>query len=218
MSADESRIFPPPFDAPRKGGGTLRITDVDQLLVLAAEHAGVAPRRLDRRRLEAALRTIGAPPLHAERAVMVLAARARQRRTQALRAGMRRTRAFVGLLVVVFVLALYGVRLEHKLVQKLRVAHARAAELRTARAAVRALAVRRVATGIALAEQDALALELEQVEDRASLVKRRYDDAANDYDAAVRGFPTTPFAHLVGLPSRLPMSWEPDAPGAPRHP
>lgn len=214
MSSDEQRAFPPPFDARRPDGTSLRIVDVDALIALAAEHAGVPTRRLDRRKLEAGLVLVDPPPMHAERARMVFVGRARQRRIRALRAGIRRTRAIVVLVLLVLATLVYGVRLEHKLGQKLRVARARGAALAEAREAARRLDARRAEGGLSLDARDALTAEFEQAEDRVSQVKRRYDDAANDYDSAVRGFPTEPFVRLVGLPPRLPMSWQPGAPGA----
>lgn len=212
MSENEAHLFPPPFEAFRKNGEPVRIDDVDALLALAAEHAGVPLRRLDRRKLEAALRTIAAPPLHRERAAMVLVGRARQRRTQALRAGIRRTRATVVVVLVMLAMLVYGFRLERTLQKKLRVARARAGELIAAREAARAIDQRLAAPGLDMAARDELSLELERAEDRVAVVKGRYDDAANDYDFAVRGFVTEAFVRLVSLPRRLPMSWERDAP------
>lgn len=204
MTDPEAHIFPPPFDGKRPGGQVVRIRDVDALLDLAAEHAGVAKDRLDRRRLESALHMIGAPHLHVERATMVLAGRARQARRIAMQRSVARTKAIAGLVVVAIALTLYGFRLRARLRGKLTRAEQAGSALAEARGARDALRARTDDTAL-----------IDQADDRVSVARRHYDEAANDYDASVRGFPTTPFVRLVGLPERIPMSWERDAPGEP---
>lgn len=196
----------------------MRVSDVDALLALAAEHAGVPLERLDRRKLESALRAMGAPPMHRERATMVLVGRARQRRTQALRAGIRRTRASVFVLLALLGMLFYGLRLERRLGHKLRVVRARAAELVRARRETAAIDRQLAMAGLDMETHDRLARVLDQAEDRVAVVKRRYDDAASDYDFAVRGPVVEVFVRMVSLPARVPMSWERDAPGRVDHP
>ena len=203
-----SPVFPPPFEASAPDGSTVRIDDVDVLLKLAAQHAKVPLSRLDRRKLEAALKTIHAPALHAERAVMVFVGRKRQQRLASVRLGVRRIRAFALALLAIVVASVYSYRLEKRLGAKLE--RARAAEVvyvrerRVANAALRQLE----AAGLGAEGRATRETALDAAEDRTANARRRYDALANDYDTAIRGFPTMPFARLVGLPPRVPMSWE----------
>lgn len=207
MSDAAPHVFPPAFDGKRPGGTTVRIADVDALLALASEHAGVPLARLDRRTLEQALHMIGAPPLHTERATMVHAGRARQARRRAMATRVWRTKALGWVALGMLVLAVYGVRLHRRLAHKLA----------SVERAERALAEARRAPSSREPSSEAdlpTEAEVDARDDRISSARRRYDDAANDYDAAVRGFPTSPFVRLVRLPSRVPMSWELGARGA----
>lgn len=200
--------FPPPFETKTPDGATIVVDDVDVLLRLAADYAGVPEKKLDRRRLEAALKSAGAPELYAERAVMVFLGRRRQRRLSDVARGARRIRALAGLLVVAFLVAAYAYRLEKRLAAKLdRVEAARTVYLRNKALADRAMA-RLEAAGLDADARESLEAGLDAAEDRSASARRRYDAIANDYIAAVRGFPTAPFARFVRLPPRVPMSWE----------
>jgi hypothetical protein len=214
LTSPSAHVFPPPFDGRKPGGGTTRINDVDELLALAADHAGVPAKRLDRRRLEESLHMIGAPDLHAERAVMVFTGRARQARRIAMRRSVRRMKAFAWIVVSGVLLAVYGVRLHARLDAKLT--RVRDAGVVLARARTDYEAVNAALSEARDRQGPGGVSRLDAVDDRVALARRRYDDRANDYDASVRGFPTAPFVRLVGLPPRVPMSWEPGAPGESR--
>lgn len=203
-----SPVFPPPFEASAPDGSTVLVDDVDVLLKLAAQHAKVPLARLDRRQLEAALKTIHPPALHAERALMVFVGRKRQKRLASVRRGVRRIRAFAFALVAILLASFYSYRLDKRLGAKLD--RARAAEIvyrRERRVAIDALRALEAA-GLGADARASREAALDAAEDRTANARRRYDAFANDYDTAIKGFPTMPFARLVGLPPRVPMSWE----------
>jgi len=203
-----SHVFPPPFEATAPDGSKVVVDDVDVLIDLAAKTANVPRRRLDRRKLEAALTAIDPPPLHRERALMVFLGRKRQARLASVRAGVRRIRAFAFMLLAILVATGYGFRLERRLRSKLeRVALAEVVFLRERGVAIDSLR-RLEAGGLDASERALREAALDAAEDRAASARRRYDATANDYSSAVRGFPTAPFARAVGLPNRVPMSWE----------
>ena len=203
-----SPVFPAPFEAKAPDGSVVVVDDVDVLIGLAAKYANVPLRKLDRRKLEAALATIAPPPMHAERAVMVFVGRKRQAHLASIRRGVRRLQRFAIAFVAIVATAIYGYRLHRRLDAKLD--RARVAEvvyLRERSVAIDALR-RLESAGLDAGERSMREAVLDAAEDRAASARRRYDALANDYVTAVRGFPTAPFARAVGLPPRVPMSWE----------
>jgi hypothetical protein len=203
-----SSTFPPPFEARAPDGTSVLVDDVDVLLKLIAQHAGVPLRRLDRRTFESTLATLDVPKLHAERALMVFVGRKRQARLASVHAGVGRIRVFATILVVLLVAVVYGYRLDKRLASKLDRARAsQVVYVRDRHVATVAL-VQLEASGLDARERESLEVALDAAEDRAASSRRRYDALANDYDSAIRGFPTAPFARLVSLPKRVPMSWE----------
>lgn len=198
-----------------EAGGATRLptdasghADVDAVFAAAAAHAGVAVQKLDRRALERALATMPLGAHERERATMAFLGRLRQARGRSVRRNARRVRGLFALVTLLVAAAFYGHRLDRKLRSKLAEVERRGAAFDAARRGVDARAARIETISLLDPSLSTLTDALRREEDALSRARSAYDASAADYVAAVRGFPTTPFARLVGLPRVVPLSSE----------
>ena len=183
---------------------TVDVEDVDEVIGLAAQAASSAPERLTVKELVDVGEQIGIPAAAVERAVTELEARRRvEAEARAQKTKRVRTAAAVGagVLVVLVALGLVG---QSGLQSKLTVVEQKRAQVRNVldrKAEVEA----RLRGAPPSPDSDA---ERAGSENRVAIERRRYDEAAAEYNAASGSFPGSVWRRLFGLPDRAPLSNE----------
>jgi hypothetical protein len=189
---------------PREPAGAVRDEDVDEIIGIAAEMKHASADHLTVADLESVAAQLDIPAPYVQRAMSELAAR-RQAAEQA-RARRRRVLAWAGgaLAATVVLTGVLAVQAQGSLREELSRVEQKRAQVRNVlerQAHVEA----RYRGAADSPERDA---ELSGAENRVSIERRRYDEAAARYNARARSFPASVWARLGGLPTRVPLSNE----------
>ena len=176
---------------------TIDHEDVDDVIGVAAELAQVEEDQISVAEVEDVARQLDIPDHHVRPAVEEL----KRQRTEARQAS--RVKRVMTAVVVVLPM-LWGLTLRASLSK--RNAHVIQANSQWRNVVERQVAVRaRYDKAPASPERDA---ELDGAENRVRIERRRYDDAATDYNIAAKGLMAKVVLSLTDLPARSPLSDE----------